>query len=67
MSAHVFQIAWYVVLASLEVLGILFAIRAVLKTRTAQGAIAWTLALLTVPVVAVPLYLVFGRGRFRGI
>ena len=66
MSAHVFQIAWYVVLASLEVLGILFAIRAVLKTRTAQGAIAWTLALLTVPVVAVPLYLVFGRGRFRG-
>jgi cardiolipin synthase A/B len=66
MSAHVFHIAWYVVLASLEALGILFAVRAVLKTRTAQGAIAWTIALLTLPAVAVPLYLVFGRGRFQG-
>lgn len=66
MSAHVFLVAWYIVLASLEVIGIAFAVRAVLKTRTAQGAIAWTIALVTLPVVAVPLYLVFGRGRFKG-
>ena len=66
MYAQVFHIAWYVILGLLEALGILFAVRAVLKTRTAQGAIAWTIALVTLPVVAVPLYLVFGRGRFQG-
>ncbi len=66
MNPHVFHIAWYVVLGALEVVGILFAGRAVLKTRTAQGAIAWTIALLTLPAAAVPLYLVFGRGRFQG-
>ena len=66
MSAQAFHITWYLVLASLEVAGVLLAIRAVLKTRTAQGAIAWTLALLTIPAVAIPLYLVFGRNRFRG-
>jgi cardiolipin synthase A/B len=64
--AQVFHIAWYIVVGALELLGILFAMRAVLKTRTAQGAIAWTIALVTLPVVAVPLYLVFGRGRFQG-
>jgi cardiolipin synthase len=63
---HLFHIAWYVLLGSLEVLGLVFAVRAVLKTRTSQGAIAWTIALVTMPVVAVPFYLVFGRSRFRG-
>jgi cardiolipin synthase A/B len=66
VSAHVFHIAWYILLSVLELVGIVFAIRAVLRTRTAQGAIAWTLGLVTLPVVAVPLYLVFGRGRFQG-
>jgi cardiolipin synthase len=66
MSAQVFHIAWYILLATLEVVGVLFAVQAVLKTRTAQGAIAWTIALITIPVAAVPLYLVFGRGRFQG-
>jgi cardiolipin synthase len=66
VSARVFHIASYILLGSLEVLGLVFAVRAVLKTRTAQGAIAWTLALVTMPVVAVPFYLVFGRGRFQG-
>jgi cardiolipin synthase A/B len=64
--AQAFHVAWYIVLGSLELLGILFAVRAVLKTRTAQGAIAWTIALVTLPVAAVPLYVVFGRGRFQG-
>jgi cardiolipin synthase len=66
MSAHVFHIAWYILIGSLEVLGIVFAAQAVLKTRTAQGAIAWAVGLVTVPVLAVPLYLLFGRGRFQG-
>jgi len=66
VSDQVFHVAWYVVFGSLEVLGLLLAIRAVLRTRTAQGAIAWTVGLLTVPVLAIPLYLVFGRSRFQG-
>lgn len=49
-----------------EILGILSAIRAVLTTRTAQGAIAWTTALLTIPVISVPLFWIFGRNKFNG-
>jgi cardiolipin synthase len=39
---------------------------AILKARTSQGAIAWTISLLTLPYITVPLYLVFGRNRFDG-
>ncbi len=34
--------------------------------RTAQGAIAWSLGLVGIPVVAVPAYWMFGRGKFEG-
>lgn len=37
---------------------------AVLHARTSQGAIAWTVSLLTVPFISLPLYLVFGRRTF---
>lgn len=49
-----------------ECLGIVSAGQAVLRARTSQGAIAWTGALITLPVLAVPLYWVFGRSRFQG-
>jgi cardiolipin synthase A/B len=39
---------------------------AILQARTSQGAIAWTISLLTFPVVSLPLYLIFGRNRFEG-
>ncbi|MEM1404470.1 MAG: cardiolipin synthase [Pseudomonadota bacterium] len=42
------------------------AVEAILRARTAQGAIAWTVSLLTLPYFTVPLYLVFGRNRFEG-
>lgn len=42
------------------------AVEAILKSRTSQGAIAWTISLLTLPLVSVPLYLVLGRNRFDG-
>lgn len=47
-------------------LAVVSAVEAVLKARTAQGAIAWIISLLTFPFVAVPLYLVLGRNRFDG-
>jgi cardiolipin synthase len=54
----------FVVLA--HVAGALSAIRAVMHTRTPQGAIAWIMSLLTFPYLAVPAYWVFGRRKFSG-
>lgn len=42
------------------------AARAILHTRTAQGAMAWVLGLLLLPFLMVPLYWVFGRTKFHG-
>lgn len=51
---------------AVELLGFLTAIRAVMRARTAQGGIAWATALITLPLISVPLYCVFGRNRFHG-
>lgn len=42
------------------------ATEAILQARTPQGAIAWTISLLSFPFAALPLYLIFGRNRFAG-
>ena len=47
--------------------GIVFAIEAAMKVRTAQGAVAWSVSLVSFPFVAVPAYLVFGRSKFEGM
>lgn len=49
-----------------EVVGILLALRAILMARTPQSAIGWALILLILPVVGIPLFLVFGESRFSG-
>lgn len=56
--------AWLVTFV--EVLGILTAVHAVMRTRTSQGAIAWAISLVTFPWVSLPLYAVFGRNKFNG-
>ncbi len=53
-----------VVLAHLA--GLLTSIRALLDVRTAQGTVAWVVALNTLPLAAVPAYWVFGRSKFHG-
>ena len=45
---------------------IISALEAILKSRTSQGAVAWTISLLTFPFIALPAYLIFGRNRFDG-
>jgi cardiolipin synthase len=50
--------------ALLQALGVLAAGRAVMEARTAQGAAAWTVALVAFPLLALPLFLVFGQSRF---
>lgn len=47
-------------------LGAISAINAVMTARTPQGSVAWAISLITFPYIAVPLYWVFGRGRFHG-
>lgn len=55
-----------VALALLELAAIAAAAHAVMTTRSSQGAIAWSLSLLTFPVVTLPVYLVLGRRKFQG-
>ncbi len=49
-----------------EILGILAAMHAVMNTRTSQGAVAWAVALVTLPFVTLFLYAIFGRNKFHG-
>jgi cardiolipin synthase len=46
--------------------GVVSALHAAVRTRTAQGAVAWSISLLTFPYLALPLYWIFGRGKFHG-
>jgi cardiolipin synthase len=55
-----------VVLVLAEAVGLLLAVDAVMQGRSSQGAIAWCVALVAMPFVVIPLYLVFGRTKFRG-
>ena len=48
----------------IEVIGLLLAADAVMRSRSSQGAIAWLFSLAAMPVIAIPLYLIFGRSQF---
>lgn len=43
------------------------ALHAALNTRTATGAVAWSISLVTMPFISVPAYAVFGRNKFEGM
>ncbi|WP_031482070.1 cardiolipin synthase [Maridesulfovibrio frigidus] len=49
-----------------HLLGLLSAITAIMESRTPQGAVAWVLALIMIPYVALPVYWIFGRNKFHG-
>ena len=55
------------IVTAFYVAGIIFAIEAAMKVRTSQGAVAWSVSLVTFPFVAVPAYLVLGRSKFEGM
>ena len=57
---------WPWVIAAIQLLGILSAIRAVMDARTPQGAIAWAIALIAFPYLALPLFWIFGKRKFVG-
>jgi cardiolipin synthase len=57
---------WLGLLLIAQVLGLISATQAVLETRTSQGAIAWAMVLISIPVIAVPAYWIFGRSHVNG-
>jgi cardiolipin synthase len=46
--------------------GVAHAVHAVMSVRSPEGAAAWAVALVCMPVVSIPLYWIFGRNKFRG-
>ena len=57
---------WAAFVVVMHVLGALTSVKAVMSTRTSQGAIAWAISLNTFPYVAVPAYWGLGQSRFDG-
>ena len=49
-----------------EILAILTIVNVVIKARSAAGAWGWSMAVIALPFVAVPLYWILGRQQFRG-
>lgn len=54
------------VLVIAEAAGLLLAIDVVMRPRSSQGTIAWFIALIAMPIITIPLYILFGRTRFHG-
>ncbi|PKO18068.1 cardiolipin synthase [candidate division BRC1 bacterium HGW-BRC1-1] len=48
-----------------QILGTLTSVRAIMETRTPQGAMAWAISLNTIPYVALPAYWIFGQSKFE--
>lgn len=66
------MLTWFV--TAMYAAGAIAAVEAVMTARTAQGAVAWAVSLVSLPFVAVPAYLVlaatsslltFGHGPFQ--
>lgn len=51
---------------SIYLLGIAATIDAIWNGRTSQGTLAWVVALIFLPFIALPLYLFFGSRKFHG-
>ena len=62
MTAILFTIAYL----AITLAGVGLSLDAVLNARTAQGTLAWVFALIFFPVLAIPMYFVFGARRFNG-
>ncbi len=54
------------VLAVVELVGVILAVDAVMRPRSSQAAIAWSVSLISLPIAVIPFYLIFGRTRFQG-
>ena len=61
------SISWtFAALGLLHLAGLAVAMRALMFGRSAEGTVAWMISLALVPYIALPLYTVFGHGKFEG-
>ncbi|SOE10601.1 cardiolipin synthase [Hoeflea halophila] len=63
ISLNIFSL---VVVPLFYAVGVAFALVAMSQERSSQGAVAWTVALVAMPFISVPLFVVFGGWRFSG-
>jgi cardiolipin synthase len=61
----IWDYGWAGVLLLFQLGGFFLAARVILGNRSTHGTIAWSVSLVLLPLVAVPLYVVFGRDRLR--
>ena len=54
------------VVIAFHIAGIACALRALMLGRSPPGTVAWILSLILVPYLALPVYALFGHGKFRG-
>jgi len=66
MIADLIALFFTVVFPIFETLGIATAFHAIMNGRTSQGSIAWAIALVTFPYLALRLYWVFERNKIHG-
>ena len=53
-------------LAMTEIAALLLVVDVVMRPRSSQGAIAWSIGLVALPFLTIPLYLILGRTQFQG-
>ena len=61
----VFDLWVLIVPVVFHALGLIYVVDTIMNGRTSQGTIAWAMALLLFPYMAVPLYMVFGGRKLR--
>ena len=69
MTEFVIQHGWLLLgigYLLLHLVGLGMALHVILNGRTPQGTVAWLMALLAMPTLAIPLYLFLGSPRFWG-
>jgi len=54
------------IVAATYLLAAFNAVLAIQSSRTPQGATAWSIALISLPFLTLPLYWIFGRSKFHG-
>lgn len=58
--------ALWLIIPLFHTAGLIFAWQALYQARTSQGTLAWLLALIFLPYIAVPAFLYFGEQKFSG-
>lgn len=64
VSIH-FDYTSFAIIITLYLAGLALASNAIFQSRTPQGTMAWMIALIFVPFLAVPMFLLFGKKRIE--